>query len=136
MYRRFFFPRHLRSVSMGPPHGVISHDTILSLCELLHIQPPPLVASGAGRRSVAVCVRSAPRPGAALLGQHARGVVSFDYAPRTGGAYDSHHRTAGIAGRARRRGGGMAARGARATTGDAGVTDCAIEAWYHPPLHE
>jgi hypothetical protein len=28
------------------------------------------------------------------------------YAPRTGGAYDSHHRTAGIAGRARRRGGG------------------------------
>ena len=27
------------------------------------------------------------------------------YAPRTGGAYDSHHRTAGIAGRARRRGG-------------------------------
>src|SRR5262245_32247686 len=31
------------------------------------------------------------------------------YAPRTGGAYDSHHRTAGIAGRARRR--GMAACG-------------------------
>src|SRR5262245_21274406 len=30
------------------------------------------------------------------------------YAPRTGGAYDSHHRTAGIAGRTRRRGGGMA----------------------------
>jgi hypothetical protein len=25
------------------------------------------------------------------------------YAPRAGGAYDSHHRTAGIAGRARRR---------------------------------
>src|SRR5215831_8729922 len=31
------------------------------------------------------------------------------YAPRTGGAYDSHHRTAGIAGRTRRRGGGVAA---------------------------
>src|SRR5262245_40215675 len=36
------------------------------------------------------------------------------YAPRAGGAYDSHHRTAGIAGRARRRGGRVAARGARA----------------------
>src|SRR5215472_6465163 len=34
------------------------------------------------------------------------------YAPRTGGAYDSHHRMEGIAGRARRRGGGTAARGA------------------------
>src|SRR5262245_50260003 len=35
------------------------------------------------------------------------------YAPRTGGAYDSHHRTAGIAGCARRRG-CVAARRARA----------------------
>src|SRR5262249_16290012 len=35
------------------------------------------------------------------------------YAPRTGGADDSHHRTAGIADRARRRG-GVAARGTRA----------------------
>src|SRR5262249_759595 len=34
------------------------------------------------------------------------------YAPRMGGAYDSHHRTTGTAGRARRRGGGMAAGGA------------------------
>src|SRR5262252_123889 len=42
------------------------------------------------------------------------------YAPRTGGAYDSHHRTAGIAGRTRRRGGGMAARGALAAARDAG----------------
>src|SRR5262249_14377162 len=39
------------------------------------------------------------------------------YAPRTGGAYDSHHRTAGIAGRTRRRGGCVAARGARAADG-------------------
>src|SRR5215471_2458181 len=39
--------------------------------------------------------------------------------PRTGGAHDSHHRTAGIAGRTQRRG-GMAARGARAAAGDAG----------------
>src|SRR5262249_30531332 len=44
----------------------------------------------------------------------------FLYAPRTGGAYDSLHRTAGIAGRTRRRGGGVAARGARAAAGDAG----------------
>src|SRR5262249_39445737 len=42
--------------------------------------------------------RARPSPGAALLGQHARGVVSFLYAPRTGGAYDSHPRTTGIAG--------------------------------------
>src|SRR6516164_6696319 len=33
------------------------------------------------------------------------------YAPRTAGAYDSHHRTAGIAGRTRRRGCRVAARG-------------------------
>src|SRR5262249_20314137 len=38
----------------------------------------------------------------------------FIYAPRTGGAYDSHHWTAGIAGRTRRRGGRVAAGGARA----------------------
>src|SRR5262249_33987639 len=36
------------------------------------------------------------------------------YAPRTGGAYDSHHRTAGIAGRIWPRGGRAAARGVRA----------------------
>src|SRR6516162_251982 len=41
------------------------------------------------------------------------------YAPRTGGAYDSHHRTAEIAGFTRRRGGRVAARGARAAAGDA-----------------
>src|SRR5215468_12762858 len=38
----------------------------------------------------------------------------YIYAPRTGGAYDSHHRTTGIAGRTRRRGGCVAARGGRA----------------------
>jgi len=40
-----------------------------------------------------------------------RGIVA--YAPRAEGAYDSHHRTAGIAGRTRRCGGGVAARGER-----------------------
>ena len=40
------------------------------------------------------------------------------YAPRTGWAYDSHHRTAGIAGRIRRRSSGVAARGARAADRD------------------
>jgi hypothetical protein len=39
------------------------------------------------------------------------------YAPRTGGACDSHHRTAEIAGCTRRRCGGVAARGARAASG-------------------
>src|SRR5262249_35798787 len=44
----------------------------------------------------------------------------FLYAPRTGGAYDSHHRTAGIAGRTRRRCCCVAAGGARAAAGVAG----------------
>src|SRR5262249_49495 len=42
------------------------------------------------------------------------------YAPRAGGAHDSHHRTAGVASRTRRRGGSVAARGARPTADDAG----------------
>src|SRR5215469_8277915 len=42
------------------------------------------------------------------------------YAPRTGGAHDSHHRTAGVAGCTRRYGNVVAARGARAADGDAG----------------
>src|SRR5262249_48514783 len=46
-----------------------------------------------------------------------RGIVL--YAPRAGGVYDSHHRTAEIAGRTRRRGGRVAARGARAAAGQA-----------------
>src|SRR5215469_18699092 len=46
--------------------------------------------------------------------QHTRGVVPFRYSPRTGGAYDGHHRTAGVAGCTRRHSGGVAARGARA----------------------
>src|SRR5262245_22299002 len=41
------------------------------------------------------------------------------YAPHAGGAYDSHHRTAGIAGCTRRRGGVMAALGACAAVGKA-----------------
>src|SRR5215471_7843848 len=48
-----------------------------------------------------------------------RGILPFN-APRAGGAYDSHHRTAGIAGRTRRRGCRVAARGTRAAGGDAG----------------
>src|SRR5262249_36495220 len=40
------------------------------------------------------------------------------YAPRTGGAYDSHHRTAGVAGRTRRRG-RVATRGKCAAAGEA-----------------
>jgi hypothetical protein len=66
-------------------------------------------------------------PVAAPLGQHARDVVSSIYAPRTGGAYDSYHRTAGIAGRTWRRGGGMAVRGARAATRAHAPHRCAHE---------
>ena len=55
------------------------------------------------------------RPRGALLGDST--LVAWYrclYAPRTGGAYDSHHRTRGNADRARRSGGCVAARGARA----------------------
>src|SRR5262249_30838509 len=52
------------------------------------------------------------------------------YAPRTGGAYDSHHRTARIAGRTRRRGGDMAARVARAAAGEA--ADHRVPRWGRP----
>src|SRR5262245_15423007 len=48
------------------------------------------------------------------------------YAPRTGGAYDSHHRTAGTDNRTRRRG-GVAARGARAAIGPGAADRCADE---------
>ena len=64
--------------------------------------------------SIVSCSGPPPALGAALLGLHACGVVSCLYAPRTGGAYDSDHRTAGIAGRTRRRGGGVAGGGTRA----------------------
>ena len=56
-----------------------------------------------------------PAPGPAWLGDSAlMAWYRSVYAPRTGGAYDSHHRTAGGAGRTRRRGGCVAPRGARA----------------------
>src|SRR5262249_56758919 len=67
--------------------------------------------------SVAACARRAPppAPGPAWLGDSTpMAWYRSLYAPRTGGAYDSHHRTAGVAGRARRRGGWVAAGGARA----------------------
>src|SRR5215468_5509050 len=79
--------------------------------------------SWAGRCPVAACARRAPppAPGPAWLGDSTlMAWYSCLYAPRTGGAYDSHHRTAGVAGRTRRRGGGVAARGAGAADGDAG----------------
>jgi hypothetical protein len=57
-------------------------------------------------------VPPSPRRGRAVRTARSwRGIVA--YAPRAGGAYDSHHRTAGIAGRTRRCGGGVAARGER-----------------------
>jgi len=66
------------------------------------------------------------------------------YAPRTGGAYDRHHRTAGIAGGTRWRGDVVAARGAGAAGGISAsfelpserevVTDRAMEAWYNSSI--
>src|SRR5262249_55149215 len=66
----------------------------------------------AGRQQPASCLLE--REDCTLLAWY-----RFLYAPRTGGAYDSHHRTAGIAGCTRRRG-SVAARGARAAAGNAG----------------
>src|SRR5215469_16162845 len=48
-----------------------------------------------------------------------RGIVPFTHLAREG-AYDSHYRTAGIAGRTRRRGGDVATDGTCAAVGDAG----------------
>src|SRR5262249_42045477 len=61
-----------------------------------------------------------PAPGAALLGDSTLVACyrSVTHLAREG-AYDSHHRTAGIAGRSWRRSGGVAARGASAAAGDA-----------------
>src|SRR5262249_29380750 len=75
-------------------------------------------ASKATKAATAAPGRVAPTPTASSNVKTApswRGIVTFTH-PRTGGAHDSHHRTAGIAGRARRRG-RLAARGARAAIG-------------------
>src|SRR5262245_30406102 len=61
-----------------------------------------------------------PAPGAALRDSTPVAWYPPLYAPRAGGAHDSHHRTAGVAGSARRRGCCVAARGGRAAVGDAG----------------
>src|SRR5262249_51816428 len=70
-----------------------------------------------GRRSVEVGARRAAPPARGPRRfrrvRSWRGIVAFTH-PRTGGAYDSHHRTAGIAGRTRRHGSSVAARGGRA----------------------
>src|SRR5262245_65957415 len=57
------------------------------------------------------------------------------YAPRTGGAYDSHHRTAGIDGRTRRCGGGLAARGAGTGLSDAAHHHCRARAGWRADRH-
>src|SRR5262249_31053990 len=61
-----------------------------------------------------------------------RGILPFTH-PRTGGAHDSLHRTAGIAGRTRRRG-RVAARGARAASRDCRQDRPAVATLrlYHP----
>src|SRR5262245_61677548 len=60
---------------------------------------------------------SPPAPGAALFRDSTLAACYPSlYAPHAGGAYDSHHRTAGVAGRARRRGSGVATRRADATS--------------------
>src|SRR5262249_62055185 len=65
----------------------------------------------------------APRGHAVRTARSWRDIVAFTH-PRTGGAHDSHHRTAGIAGRTRRRSGVVAARGACAAAQDAARRLC------------
>src|SRR5215831_2479709 len=95
-------------------------------------QWPGFIALAAGlyaidRREKSTSEPSQPsslRWSSALLGREDCTLLAWYrllYAPRTGGAYDSHHRTAGIAGRTRRGGSRVAARSARAAAGDAGA---------------
>src|SRR6516162_9995539 len=76
------------------------------------------------RRTLSLCWSLNQHP--ALLGREDCTLVAWYrclYAPRTGGAYGSHHWTAGIASRARRRGGGVAPRSARAAASSAGARE-------------
>src|SRR5262245_28767594 len=77
-------------------------------------------------RAALRCSCSGVRPARAGCRGTARFVTWYRslYAPRTGGAHDSHHRTAGIAGRTRRRGGGVAARRARSSLSGHGASVC------------
>src|SRR5215831_3382968 len=77
------------------------------------VRPPPAPPMAQGRLSAFGGKRVLHPPWVPpLLRQQANGVISFRLrTSRTGGAYDSHHRTSGIAGRIRRCCGGMAARG-------------------------
>src|SRR5262249_32405277 len=63
---------------------------------------------------------STPRPSLAVRDSTLVAWYRSLYAPRTGGAYDGHHRTAGVTGRAWRRCRCLAARGERTADGDAG----------------
>src|SRR5262245_56056515 len=80
--------------------------------------------SWAGQCPVAACARHALRRAECRAVRDSTLVSWYRclYAPRMGGAYDSHHRTAGIAGRTQRRSRRVAARGARAAAG-ANVAD-------------
>src|SRR6516164_75791 len=72
------------------------------------------------KRPLRCCPTCAPpAPGTVLLGtaRSWRGILPLTHLA-TGGAYDSHHRTAGIADCPRRRG-SVATRGKRAAAGDA-----------------
>src|SRR5437899_12363543 len=67
----------------------------------------PLGAQGPAwslrRRCLPGCYSGVPALPNVKTARRWRGIVAL-YAPRAGGAYDSHHRTAGIAGCTRRRG--------------------------------
>ena len=84
------------------------------------------IAGPGGRKKARADARSASKQHPASFKRQDCTLMAwyrYVYAPRTGGAYDSPHRTAGIASRTRRSG-RVAAPGARAAAGDekAGIT--------------
>src|SRR6516165_6257830 len=107
---------------MGPPLqdflcAFELSDWVFPVAHSANCCVPPTSESHLARRTLILCWPLNQHP--ALLGREDCTLVAWYrslYAPRTGGAYDSHHRTTGIAGRTWRRGSCVAARGARAAT--------------------
>src|SRR5262245_6482275 len=101
-----------------------------SRCPGFFSRPPEAMRAGCSADEHRAAVPRTPKHGGPRLGKDAaarwlakhdvktarwwRGIVRFTHLAREGGAYDSHHRAAGIAGRTRRRG-GVAACSPRAT---------------------
>src|SRR5262245_55425739 len=96
-------------------------DRVRAEAAALVASNPDVIVTMGGRIVLPRLSRAPARPGylSVRTARSWRGIVAFTH-PRTGGAHDSHHWTAGIAGRTRRRGCLLAARGAGAAASNAG----------------